>query len=164
MNIPITFFPESLKYPDTQQVAERLWIVEKPFFAQYGKTQIIIPPGWQTDYGSVPKVCWNVIEPIGQLSTPYILHDWLYCTEMFKRNICDWIFLLAMQDAGASWLKRNTIYSAVRSCGGSVWNETGHADKASENRRLLDEFRIELLLPDNIYNMKMNPKTGFFEH
>jgi hypothetical protein len=77
---------------------------------------------WTTDYGSIPGAFQNVLSPV-KYGGPYLLHDWLYASESFDRNVCDWILLEALQECGAHWLKRNTIYSAVRAGGWNVWRK-----------------------------------------
>ncbi len=128
-------------YPATDQVNEREYRLLQPlvYINENENLKLTVPPGFITDYGSVPQVFWNIIPPQGVLAAAYILHDWLYATEAFERTKCDWIFLCAMQELGASWVKRNTIYSAVRCFGGAVWK--AHTPEGiADARKLLAEY------------------------
>lgn len=139
--MPFIYFPRDLKFPNTMQLEENLYRVEDPFVyidKEYGYT-ILVPPNFQTDYGSVPRAFWNIIPPQGILSGAYILHDWLYATKLVSRSQADWIFLGAIKELGSSWVKRNTIYSLVRSCGWSAWK--GHKQKSiTKNMAFLNTF------------------------
>ena len=37
------------------------------------------------------------------------------------RDVCDRLFLEAMESDGVSWIKRNLMYNAVRAFGWTVW-------------------------------------------
>ena len=53
---------------------------------------------------------------------PALCHDALYSGELLTRDQADWMFLQFMQIAGIAWIKRNIVWSAVRSFGWTVWN------------------------------------------
>lgn len=84
---------------------------------------LTIKAGFITDGGSIPKAVRNIISPWGYLTIAFLIHDILYATEHFDRDKCDWVLLCACQALGASWLRRNEIYSAVYAFGGSVWKK-----------------------------------------
>lgn len=87
-----------------------------------GGEKIEVPVGFLTDLGSVPRIFWNIIPPIGKPLRGYVLHDWLYSCQMFTRAKSDGVLLEAMGVAGVSWPKRWTIYLAVRAGGWISWN------------------------------------------
>jgi hypothetical protein len=77
-----------------------------------------------------------------------VLHDWLYASEKFSRSKCDWILLEALQELGAWWLTRNTIYSHVRAYGWAVWSN--HDKARTKMLRLYElEFKKRLQLSDS---------------
>lgn len=150
--MPFKFSPRTLRMPATQQIDGDVWLVERPFlYIRPSGEKIFVPPSglgsldeilkrpvWSTDYGSIPTVFQNVFKRDGDYGPAYVLHDWLYQSEMFDRATCDWILLEALQELGAWWLTRNTIYSAVRSAGWSVWS--GH------NRKLVKACKAYQLI------------------
>ena len=87
------------------------------------KDQIVIPAGFVTDGGTVPRPLWGIVSPWGKASKPYILHDWLYHTQDRTRLVSDAILLEAMEVVGVNWFQRWLIYHGVRMGGGSAWKE-----------------------------------------
>ncbi len=159
-------YGEGLGFPATQQVGPWLWRVDLPFAVQLddGAThyEILVPPGWETDYGSVPRIFWNIVPPLGRYSAAYVLHDYLYESEAFDRDVCDWLLLLALQDLGASWLERNTIYSAVREFGWIVWagHDPAHVRSAKQLARVA---QLKIMSKNNPYDLEFNYETRRYE-
>jgi len=54
-------------------------------------TEIVIPKGFITDFASIPRVLWPIIEPDGPLCVGSILHDFGYqhgyFLTLFKENV-----------------------------------------------------------------------------
>jgi len=78
--------------------------------------EIQIPAGFITDGASVPRIFWNILSPFGDYFGAAIVHDYLYtpANRHFTRRQADRIFLSAMEDAGVPFIRRRTIYRAVR--------------------------------------------------
>lgn len=124
-----------LKMPNTVQIKPELWIVEEPFWFRSRRNGVLmVPPAgkgsrddmlanpvWTTDYGSIPRIFWNILSPT-YYAAAYILHDWLYASEAFPRSVCDSILLEALKALGANWITRRAVWLAVRAGGGSVWS------------------------------------------
>lgn len=123
------------KQPATQELESGdEWVLMRPFiYERPNGDRIYVPAGgigseqdilnlpiWTTDYGSIPRPFRNLFSPV-KFGGPYILHDWLYASEAVPRKVADWILLEALQESGANWITRNTIYSAVRAGGWLVW-------------------------------------------
>ena len=134
--MPFYFSPYEIQMPATQELKDGdTWLLTKPFvYIRANGQRLFIPPSglgsledmaknpvWTTDYGSIPMAVQNLFRKDGAYAPAYVLHDWLYASEMFDRATCDWILLEALQELGAWWLTRNTVYSAVRCGGGAVW-------------------------------------------
>lgn len=79
---------------------------------------ITVPPGFVTDYASVPRGMWNLFPPNGKYTPAAVVHDYLYrCTDV-DRYLCDQVFLEAMHVLGVGWWTRTLMYRAVRIFGG----------------------------------------------
>ena len=87
------------------------------------KDKIVVPAGFVTDGGSVPRPLWGIVSPWGKASKPYILHDWLYHTQDRTRLVSDAVLLEAMEVVGVNWFQRWLIYRGVRLGGWMAWNE-----------------------------------------
>jgi endonuclease G len=130
-------------------LANYIW---NPWDARYPNARILIPKGFTTDFGSVPKLAQNVYPPIGTFrDKDFLGHDWLYGTEYFQweevaykyvlnksdnRAECDMRFLESLKGNGDNWISRNTIWSAVKLGGGAVWKQHTLASILA-NRKLL---------------------------
>ena len=112
-------------YPKIQQINKREYKLLEPIsiaLDKYGN--FIFKPPFIYDGASIPGIFWTLIgSPFtGNYSRAAFVHDVLYATELFDRKTCDWIFLELMQQYGCNWLKRNIIWSAVKTFGWFVWN------------------------------------------
>jgi hypothetical protein len=122
------------------------WILAEPLIYGDGEAELHIPKGFKTDFASIPRIFHRLLPKNGLYDPAAVLHDYLYAANgdvalvyhddgeisskrKFSREQCDRIFLEAMESVGVGWLKRKTIFRAVR-CGGMfAWN--------SHARRLL---------------------------
>jgi hypothetical protein len=86
---------------------------------------IHIRAGMRTDGASIPRIAWRVVgHPLQvPLLGPALGHDALYAGELVSQKEADRWFLEAMRRAGIGWLKRNTIWAAVRAGGWAVWRK-----------------------------------------
>jgi hypothetical protein len=77
---------------------------------------IEVPLEFITDGASVPRIFWGILSPFGDYFGAALIHDFLYSphNRRFDRATCDAIFLAAMKDAGVPFVRRRTIYRAVR--------------------------------------------------
>lgn len=86
-----------------------------------GKTTIVIPEGFCSDGLSIPKVFQSVFSKSPRYIFAGIIHDWSYKKNVdlgLTRRQCDKLFADWMKLYGVSFLKRRTIYLAVRLGGG----------------------------------------------
>lgn len=86
---------------------------------------VSIKAGMPTDGASIPRIAWRVIGHPFQIPLlgPALGHDALYAAELIPRDEADRWFLEAMKKAGIGWVKRNTIWLAVRAGGWAVWRK-----------------------------------------
>ena len=86
---------------------------------------IQVNPKFDFDGASVPQCLWSFgFSPMtGGYQRSACLHDALYASEYFDRDVCDKLFLEAMESEGVGYMKRYSMYYAVRAFGGQVWKE-----------------------------------------
>ena len=105
------------------------WTVNEPMDYEVGSVgsgeRIEVPKGQQTDFGSIPRIFWNIVSPIGQGTRAYVLHDYLYTVQMYGRRKSDDILLEALGVLGVSWFTKYTVYWAVRAGGFVAWAVPG---------------------------------------
>ena len=163
--MPEIYNSKELVYPDTLQIGDDNWLVQQPFvytFTKDGRQQnILVPSGLTTDYGSIPKFAQNIIEPIGHYAACYIVHDLMYAAELFPRSECDWILLCHLQEKGCLWLRRNTVYSAVRAGGWNVWRKHDQ-DAVDSLRAMIIQTKFEMSVSQNKWGIIYNPVNDSF--
>lgn len=86
------------------------------------KTIIVVPAGFETDGASVPKFYWFRIPPFGKHFKAAIIHDFLCDIGNPLRpevnfKVAAKVFREALKVCGVGWLRRNTMYQAVRRAG-----------------------------------------------
>jgi hypothetical protein len=86
---------------------------------------VYIRAGMRTDGASIPRIAWRLVGHPFQIPLlgPALGHDALYAAELVSREEADRWFLEAMRRAGIGWVKRNTIWLAVRAGGGVSWRK-----------------------------------------
>ena len=106
--------------------------MEKPFRYISSKGTITVPIGFISDGTSVPRMFWSIFSPFnGEYFEAALIHDYLYSKASntnhpdFEREDADNIFKEAMFNLGVHWLKRGTIYRAVRLGGWMSYKEKG---------------------------------------
>ena len=111
--------------------AVQLYEVTQPFSYEsdkFGKT-ITVPVGLVTDFASIPREAWSVINPEDPIiGWPSVIHDYLYTCKgklpdgtKYNREKADAVLREAMEFCGASSVKREAVYQAVRAFGGAHW-------------------------------------------
>lgn len=110
------------------------WRVLEEFDYEMGKlgsgNLIHVPAGFETDFGSIPRIFWNIINPIGKAGKAYVLHDRLYSVQDYTRLESDNILLEAMEALKVNFFQRHIVYRAVRMFGWLAWD--GHT---KENKK-----------------------------
>ena len=124
MNAHIILIMGSLQYKGTGIISSfnGLELVELTndinYLVKYNNSDemftITVPKGFITDFGTVPKWAQCMINPKGQGTLAYILHDWLCITNIYKRSTTDKFLYLALDYCGVSYNKRIITYIAVR--------------------------------------------------
>lgn len=107
-------------------VTECVYLSDVPEIVEAYGGGIQIPPGYQTDLASVPRiplVYWRVG---GKAVLAAIVHDWLFeHGEGISRKAADLVFLEAMRDTNdpPNESTRLAMYWAVRIAAGRAWHK-----------------------------------------
>ena len=108
-----------------KKVGDQVYDLVEPLVYQNSEVLIQVNPKFDFDAISIPKIFWSIIDSpfTGKAVKPATLHDALYASEYFAREICDVLFLEAMESEGVGYMKRYSMYYAVRSFGWTVWRK-----------------------------------------
>lgn len=101
---------------------------------------VIVPKGFEFDKNSIPfYLRW--LFPVSGRRSDYAatLHDWLYTTELFPREVCDEIYYEAMLLSKVSNWRAKSKFMAVKTFGHLVWKQ--HTRESLEKARSLLELR-----------------------
>lgn len=82
---------------------------------------IVVPPGFTTDFASVPRVFWMLLPRWGRYGNATVVHDFLYYAQDRSRAQADRVLLEAMAVLATPAWQRGLIYAAVRVFGGLAW-------------------------------------------
>ena len=123
---------------DIKVIGKQAYKVDSPLVYERENQIIQVNNGFDFDGASVPQMLWGLgLSPMtGGYQRAACLHDALYASEYFEREMCDDIFLEAMESEGVSRFKRLAMYYAVRMFGGSVWKGHNH-DEVKSYRRFI---------------------------
>jgi len=95
---------------------------EKLVYASDVYGMIEVPVNFQTDGGSVPKLFTNIVTPYGRGFRAFALHDMLYYSQMFTRDVADEILREALASCGEGILDDDVQFEAVRLGGQFAWD------------------------------------------
>ena len=123
---------------DIKVIGKQAYEVVTPLVYERENQIIQVNPKFDFDGASIPQALWGIIgSPMtGGYQRAACLHDALYASEYFEREMCDDIFLEAMESEGVPRFKRLAMYYAVRMFGGSVWKGHNH-DEVKSYRRFI---------------------------
>ena len=87
---------------------------------------ICVPKGFLTDFASIPRVFWTFVgsPASGKARRAAVCHDYLYKFGKhlgIKRKKADEIFLELMKEDGVGYIKRYSMFWAVRAAGSSSY-------------------------------------------
>ena len=106
--------------------------------------KITVKAGFDFDGASIPQALWGVYgNPLsGKFRIAALVHDALYASEKLSRELADAIFLDLMKQHEVGYIKRQTMYYAVRSAGWYVWR--GHTKEEVEKYKgFIDVEKID---------------------
>lgn len=100
--------------------------------------RITVLPGYVTDGASIPRIAWRAVgNPWEEYQAAAVIHDILYESEVFTRADADQCFIDLMEWLEIGWLRRSTMYRAVRMGGGFTWRKHTDESKAYAKQFLL---------------------------
>jgi hypothetical protein len=91
--------------------------------------RIVVPIGFETDFASIPRLFWGLINPSGQHSKAAVIHDYMYkMHDSPLREICDAVLLEMMTRLHTPFIRKWAIYTAVRCFGWLYFNKNKEKD------------------------------------
>lgn len=87
-------------------------------------SDITVPPGFVTDFESVPRVP-GIFTWLGdRFSRIAAVHDWLYTCHSVEREVADAVLREGVLLTGGSLIEAEAIYHGVRAFGAAHWSES----------------------------------------
>lgn len=96
------------------------WMLDEPLVYQSDMAGLItVPKGFTTDFESCPRlpILFYLAGEVTREAA--VVHDYLYSTKMFPRDVADKVLLEAMEVTGIPSWRRQLIYWGVRIGGSS---------------------------------------------
>ena len=87
--------------------------------------KIVVKAGFDFDGASIPKWLWSIYgSPLnGNYVVASLIHDGLYASQIVSKSLSDKIFLDLMKQSKVGYVKRTSMYLAVKMFGGKDWKE-----------------------------------------
>ena len=106
-------------------VDENVFILLEDVVVESLGYKITVKKGFDFDGASIPQALWSVYgNPLsGKFRIAALVHDALYASAELPREVADSIFLDLMKQHEVVYLKRQTMYYAVRSAGWYAWKK-----------------------------------------
>lgn len=111
-----------LHRPNYSELVEDL-IWEGPISDKSRVLVFTVPPGFVTDFASVPRALRWMLNPNGRSRRAAVLHDFLYTGQHLSRKDSDLLFLAALKADGVGLVERQLLYRGVRMGGWLFYNE-----------------------------------------
>ena len=93
------------------------------YYSEKAKCNIIVPIGFTTDYGSIPKILHGIMSPTGKPTYAFVIHDYLYKTGKYTKSVSDEILNEAMKILDVGFIKRYSIIAGLKVGGFVAWNK-----------------------------------------
>ena len=114
-----------MKTLDLQIINENLFILNKDKTVESLGYSITVKKGFDFDGASIPKWLWSIYgSPLnGNYVVASLIHDGLYASQIVSKSLSDKIFLDVMKQSNVGYIKRTSMYLAVKMFGGKDWKE-----------------------------------------
>lgn len=93
------------------------------FYSSLVGERIDVPFGFVTDFASVPRIVGAWLLYGGKGKKAAVIHDWLYSSQRFTREIADAIFKEALEASGYAKWEVAGMYAGVRLGGWVAWRK-----------------------------------------
>lgn len=113
--------------------------------------------GFRSDYGSIPRIFWRLLPPIGEYGRATIIHDMLCSSKNFPRIIADAIFYDCMVSVGVPVWKRVFIYAGIKTywiCWGKWFGYKINRPYIYKNIPINNQPQPRKLTPAQLYAME----------
>ena len=106
-------------------VDENVFILLEDVVVESLGYKITVKKGFDFDGASIPQALWSVYgNPLsGKFRIAALVHDALYASAELPREVADAIFLDLMKQHKVGYVKRQTMYYAVRIAGWYSWKQ-----------------------------------------
>jgi Protein of unknown function (DUF1353) len=123
----------------------RNWIVRQPLTYTIGisRDSVTVPPGFVTDFASIPQVLQSIIRQNGLYLLPAVVHDYLYWRQTCTREQSDQLLLLGMIENKVGDFHRIAIYEAVKAAGRFAWEDNAR-ERAARLPRIIPSDRLTI--------------------
>ena len=114
-----------MKTLELEIVNENLFILSKDKTVESLGYSVTVKKGFDFDGASIPKWLWSIYgSPLnGNYVVASLIHDGLYASQKVSKRISDKIFLDVMKQSNVGYIKRTSMYLAVKLFGGKDWKE-----------------------------------------
>lgn len=114
-----------MKTLDLKIVNENLFILSKDKTVESLGYSVTVKKGFDFDGASIPKWLWSIYgSPLnGDYVVASLIHDGLYASQKLSKNLSDKIFLDVMKQSKVGYIKRTSMYLAVKMFGGKDWKK-----------------------------------------
>ena len=111
-------------------IKEDVFILLEDVMVESLDYKITVKKGFDFDGASIPQSLWSVYgNPLsGKFRIAALVHDALYASAELPREVADAIFLDLMKQHEVGYVKRKTMYYAVRSAGWYSWKQLTKED------------------------------------
>ena len=120
-------------------IGDQAYEVMSPLVYNNGIKQVTVYKGFDFDGASIPRLLWGIVG--SPMTDGYqragCLHDALYASQLFTRDVCDFYFLEAMEADKVGYFKRYAMYWAVRAFGGSSY-KNDNKEEVNAYRKLVE--------------------------
>ena len=106
-------------------VDENVYILLEDVVVESLGYKTTVKAGFDFDGASIPKWLWSIYgSPLnGNYVVASLIHDGLYASQIVSKNLSDKIFLDIMKQSNVGYIKRTSMYLAVKLFGGKDWNK-----------------------------------------
>ena len=114
-----------MKTLELEIIDDNLFILSKDKTVESLGYSVTVKKGFDFDGASIPKWLWSIYgSPLnGNYVVASLIHDGLYASQKVSKSLADKIFLDVMKQSKVGYIKRTSMYLAVKMFGGKDWKE-----------------------------------------